>query len=82
MKPITISPDDTLSYNDFSSGNSIQVRLDIKDSELKSYAKNKTIKVIHLDEELTGKIVSDPLVVSPDSETGHKVVSLIVEKIR
>jgi hypothetical protein len=80
MKPITISKEDSINYNDFVAGNSIQVRVNAEADEISTYKKGTTLKVIHDEKEHTARIVSDPLVVSPDSQKGPKIVSLIIEK--
>lgn len=81
MKPITISSEDLNSYNDFAAGNSIQVRIEVTEAEVKTYMKNKIVKVIHEGDEASAKIVSDPLVVTQASDKGPKTLSLIIEKI-
>ena len=81
MKPIDISTQDLNSYNDFVAGNSIQVRIEVAEPEVKDFSKNKIIKVVHAREETTAKIVSDPLIVSSSSEKGPKTLSLIIEKV-
>ena len=80
MRPITISTADMSSYNDFIAGNSIQVRVEADDSDLKTYLKDRIIKVVHDGLESKARIVSDPLVVSPSSENGPRTISLIIEK--
>lgn len=80
MRPITISTDDMNSYNDFMAGNSIQIRVKADDSDLKTYSKDRIVKVVHDGSESKARIVSDPLVVSSSSEKGPKTISLIIEK--
>ena len=80
MKPITIAPDDNSNYEDFVAGNSVQIRVNVGSSEANEYKKGMAIDVVHENEKLRGKIVSEPLVVSPSIEHGEKTLSLIIEK--
>jgi uncharacterized protein YwbE len=81
MKPVTIAPDDSINYDDFVSGNSVQLRVKVDETEASQYKKGLTVEVVHANEKLQGKIVSDPLVVSPSIEHGEKTLSLIIEKV-
>ncbi len=81
MKPVTIAPDDSINYNDFVSGNSVQLRVKVDAQDAGQYKKGATVEVVHENEKLRGKIVSDPLVVSPSIEHGEKTLSLIIEKV-
>jgi hypothetical protein len=80
MKPVTIAPDDSTNYDDFVSGNSVQIRVKVDEKEASHYKKGATVEVVHENEKLRGKIVSEPLVVSPSIEHGEKTLSLIIEK--
>jgi hypothetical protein len=79
MGTVQISNAEHLAYEDFKEGNSIQVRVTIRPEEEKEYQKGKTVKVVYEKDELTGKIVSDPLVIQEKTEDGKKTLSLIVE---
>jgi hypothetical protein len=81
MKPVTIAPDDSINYDDFVSGNSVQLRVKVDEKEASQYKKGTTVDVVHENEKLRGKIVSEPLVVSPSIEHGEKTLSLIIEKV-
>jgi hypothetical protein len=81
MKPVTIAPDDSINYDEFLSGNSVQIRVKVDDEEATQYKKGTTVDVVHENEKLRGKIVSDPLVISPSIEHGEKTLSLIIEKV-
>lgn len=81
MKPVTIAPDDSINYDEFVSGNSVQIRVKVDESEAMEYKKGTTVDVVHDNEKLRGKIVSEPLVVSPSIERGEKTLSLIIEKV-
>jgi hypothetical protein len=82
MKPVTIAPDDSINYDDFVSGNSVQLRVKVDEKEASQYKKGLTVEVVvHENEKLQGKIVSEPLVVSPSIEHGEKTLSLIIEKV-
>lgn len=81
MKPVTIAPDDSTNYDDFVSGNSVQLRITVDEKEAAAYTKGTTVDVVHENETLRGKIVSDPLVVSPSIERGERTLSLIIEKV-
>ena len=81
MKTITIAPDDTNNHNEFVAGNPVQVRVKVKEAEVAAFKKGTTVEVVHEQKSDKGKIVSEPLVVSPSAEKGEKVLSLIIEKI-
>jgi hypothetical protein len=81
MKTINISPDESTLYETLRDGHSVQVRVNIPAVDEHEYDKGKTVKVIYENEEVVGKIVSDPLEVSPSSESAiDKTLSLIIEK--
>ena len=79
MNPVTIAPEDSISYTDFSEGNPVQIRVSVPAGQAKNFGKGQVVKVIYQDTETKGRIVSDPIVISKDIET-EKVLSLIVEK--
>ena len=80
MGSVNIDEEDNISIKDFEEGNSIQVRVKVSEKEKAEFEKGKTIKVIHDDGEMTGKIVSDPIEVDKKREDGKVTLSLIVEK--
>ena len=81
MRPITISPDDSITFRDLKDGNSASVRVVVYGDEQKEFGKGKEVKVVHNSDELKGKIVSDPLVIDDKREDGGSTLSLVVEKI-
>jgi hypothetical protein len=80
MGSVNIDTEDTISIKDFEGGNSIQVRVLVSKEEKSEYDKGKKIKVLHDGEEMTGKIVSDPILIDRKREDGKVTLSLIVEK--
>ena len=80
MATVKISSNETNLFKEFNEGNSVQLRVDISDAEASEYKKGKTVKVVFMDKEATGRIVSEPLEINSDTEDGHKIFSLIVEK--
>ena len=80
MKVIDISKRENELLETFEEGHSVQVRVTVPESEVHEYDKGKTVKVVYNGKEATGKIVSDPLQINPESDKGHKTLSLIVEK--
>ena len=81
MGSVNINNEDNISIKDFEDGNSIQVRVTVPPSEKSEYDKGKTVKVINEGSEMTGKIVSDPILIDRKREDGKITLSLIVEKI-
>lgn len=81
MRPINIPSEDSIAFNDLKDGNSAQVRVVVYGNEQEELGKGKMVTVVHNDDQLNGKIVSDPLVIEDKREDGGKTVSLIVEKV-
>jgi hypothetical protein len=81
MRSINIPSEDSIAFNDLKDGNSAQVRVVVYGDEQKEFGKGKVVTVVHNEKELSGKIVSDPLVIDDKREDGGKTVSLIVEKV-
>ena len=80
MTKISIPEADTISFKDFSDGNSIQVRATVPKAEEHSFEKGQTVTVTHQGNEANAKIVSDPIVINESTSDGKKTLSLIVEK--
>ena len=80
MKKISIPEADTISFKDFSDGNSIQIRAEISKADEHSFDKGQMVTVTHQGTEANAKIVSDPIVIKESSGDGKKTLSLIVEK--
>ncbi|MBT1708192.1 hypothetical protein KK062_08155 [Fulvivirgaceae bacterium PWU5] len=80
MKPISISESDKITFRDFNEGNSVQVRVSVPESEVKTYAKGTSVKIVYEGQEAAARIVSEPLVVSGTTGPGERLLSLIVEK--
>jgi len=80
MPNVNIPEADTISFNDFKEGNSIQVRAVVTAAEEQDFNKGKTVTVVHMDHQTKGKIVSDPIVINESTSEGKKTLSLIVEK--
>lgn len=80
MGSVNIDTEDNFSINDFESGNSMQVRVVVAKEEKPEYDKGKKITVVHEGKKMTGKIVSDPILVDRKREDGRLTLSLIVEK--
>jgi hypothetical protein len=81
MGKVMIPESDSINFGEFKEGNSVQVRVVVTDSEAREYEKGKTVKVDHQGQEATGKIVSDPLVINENKQSGKKTLSLIIEKV-
>lgn len=80
MGSVNISQNDSANFKDLDEGNSIQVRVTIPEEQKNDYEKGKTVKVTHMGKEVTGKIVSEPILIDDKKEKGKVVLSLIVEK--
>jgi hypothetical protein len=80
MGSVNIDKEDSISIKDFEEGNAIQVRVMISKEEKADYDKGKKVKVLHNGGEMTGKIVSDPILIDRKREDGKVELSLIVEK--
>jgi hypothetical protein len=81
MRSINIPSEDSLAFQDLKEGNSAQVRVVIYGDEQNELGKGKVVTVVHNESELSGKIVSEPLVIDDKREDGGKTVSVIVEKV-
>lgn len=80
MASVNINSEDSISVKEFEEGNSIQVRVTVSEKEKTDYEKGQTIKVFHKDREMSGRIVSDPILIDRKREDGKVTLSLIVEK--
>ena len=80
MGSVNIDAEDNTSIKEFEEGNSIQVRVTVSKEEKPEYDKGKKITVIHEGTEMTGRIVSDPIVIDRKRDDGKLTLSLIVEK--
>ena len=80
MGSVNIDAEDSISVKDFEEGNAIQVRVLVTKEEKPEYEKGQKVKVIHNGGEMTGKIVSDPILIDRKREDGKVTLSLIVEK--
>ncbi|HEX6226741.1 MAG TPA: hypothetical protein VFZ52_20115 [Chryseolinea sp.] len=81
METIRISPDEEIIYKDFKEGNSVQVRVTVDPGDKDEFTKGKTVRVVHGDFEASGRIVSEPLIISHAMEGEDVTISLIVEKV-
>lgn len=81
MGKVMIPESDSINFSEFKEGNSVQVRVVVGESEAREYEKGKPVKVNFKDEEATGKIVSEPLVINENAQSGKKTLSLIIEKV-
>jgi hypothetical protein len=81
MGTVNISSTEETTIKDFKEGNSVQVRVTVTPADEKEYSKGQKVKVMCGEDEATGKIVSEPLVVRPKTEDGKETISLIVEKV-
>jgi hypothetical protein len=81
MGSVNISQNDSANFKDLDQGNSIQVRVMVPEGQKDDYEKGKTVKVTHMNKEITGKIVSEPIPIDDKKEKGKVVLSLIVEKV-
>ena len=80
MGSVNIDTEDNISVKDFEDGNSIQVRVTINPKEKPDYDKGKKVSVTHQGKDMTGKIVSDPILIDRKREDGKITFSLIIEK--
>lgn len=80
MGSVNIDEEDNFSIKDFEDGNSIQVRAVVSKEEKPEYEKGKKVTVVHEGKKMTGKIVSEPILVDRKREDGRLTLSLIVEK--
>ena len=80
MGSVNIDAEDSMSVKEFEDGNAIQVRVLVTKEEKPEYEKGRKVKVIHNGGEMTGKIVSDPILIDRKREDGKVTLSLIVEK--
>jgi hypothetical protein len=80
MKAINISSEDKITFRDFNEGNSVQVRVAVREDEVETYTKGATVKVVHEGTETSARIVSDPLVVNGNPAPDEQLLSLIVVK--
>ncbi|MGC1243418.1 MAG: hypothetical protein WA874_17630 [Chryseosolibacter sp.] len=80
MGLVNISEEDGISVKDFQDGNSIQVRVTVSKEEKGDYDKGKKVTVVHEGQEMTGKVVSEPILIDRKREDGKVTISLIVEK--
>ena len=80
MGSVNIDAEDSMSVKEFEDGNAIQVRVLVTKEEKPDYEKGQKVKVIHNGGEMTGKIVSDPILIDRKREDGKVTLSLIVEK--
>ncbi len=80
MKTVNISADEYTIYETFQEGHPVQVRVSITPGEEHEYDKGKSVKVVFENEEIEGKIVSQPLEIDNKAEGGHKTLSLVLEK--
>jgi hypothetical protein len=81
MGSVNISQNDSTNFKDLDEGNSIQVRVTIPEEQQDDYKKGKTVQVTHMNKQVTGKIVSEPIPIDDKKEKGKIVLSLIVEKV-
>lgn len=80
MGSVNIDTEDNISIKDFEDGNTIQVRAIVSKEEKPEYDKGNKVTVVHEGKKMTGKIVSDPILVDRKREDGRLTLSLIVEK--
>jgi archaeosine-15-forming tRNA-guanine transglycosylase len=80
MLTINVSSSEELIYKEFKEGNTVQFRVTVSKDEEKTYQKGKSVVVKYGKEESNGKIVSDPLVVTPSIGAEKETISLVVEK--
>jgi hypothetical protein len=81
METIRISPDEGITYKDFTEGNSVQVRVTVGPSDKDEFAKGKTVRVLHGNYVGQGRIVSEPLIIGRPVDGENVTISLIVEKV-
>jgi hypothetical protein len=80
MGSVNIDTEDNISIKEFEEGNSIQVRVDVSKEEKPEYDKGKKVTVVHEGRKMTGRIVSEPILIDRKREDGKLTLSLIVEK--
>lgn len=80
MGSVNIDTEDNISIKDFEDGNSIQVRVLVSKDEVSEYDKGKKVTVVHEGKNMTGKIVSEPILIDRKREDGLLTLSLIIEK--
>jgi|GEM_PF-1548926 hypothetical protein len=80
MATINITESEQMLFKDLKDGNTVQFRVAVSPGEESQYGKGQTVTIVCGDDESTGKIVSDPLVVSPSREGGKETIALVVEK--
>lgn len=80
MGSVNIDEEDNISIKDFEDGNSIQIRAVVPKEEKSEYEKGNKVTVVHEGKKMTGKIVSEPILVDRKREDGRLTLSLIVEK--
>jgi hypothetical protein len=80
MKTVTISHDEYTIYETFKEGHPVQIRVAVAPGEENEYDKGKTVKVVCDEQEMEGKIVSQPLEIDSKAEGGTKTFSLVLEK--
>lgn len=80
MLTINVSSAEELIYKEFKEGNTVQFRVSVSKDEEKTYQKGKEVVVKYGKEESNGKIVSEPLVVTPSIGAEKETISLVVEK--
>ena len=80
MASVNIDTEDNISIKDFEDGNSIQVRALVSKDEKSEYDKGKKVTVVHEGKKMTGKIVSEPILIDRKREDGLVTLSLIIEK--
>ena len=81
MGSVNIDAEDSISIKDFEDGNAIQVRVLVSKEEKAEYEKGQKIKVLHDGGEMSGKVVSEPILIDRKREDGKVTLSLIVEKL-
>jgi hypothetical protein len=80
MKTVNISADEYTIYETFQEGHPVQVRVSVKPGDEAEYDKGKTVKVVYKNEEIEGKIVSQPLEIDNKASDGQKTLSLVLER--
>ena len=82
MLTINISSGEELLFNEFIEGNTVQFRVSVAAGEEKDFEKGKDVRVKFGSKEAGGKIVSDPLVVTPSRGSEKETISLVIEKAK
>lgn len=80
MGSVNIDTQDNNSIKEFEEGNSIQVRVIVSKDEKAEYDKGRKVTVVHEGKKMTGKIVSEPILIDRKREDGKVTLSLIIEK--